>query len=664
MGVTWKYRPDIDGLRALAVLSVVIFHAFPSSLKGGYIGVDIFFVISGYLISSIIFTKISVGKMDFKDFYLRRMKRIFPILILVTISTLFLGWCLLLRDEFRDLGKHVAGSSLFISNFVLWNESGYFDKSTDFKPLLHLWSLAIEEQFYILWPLLIFLFSKLKNGVFTALLFMLIASFSYNIFNISSDPVGTFYSPLSRFWEICAGSLLAFTQHRQLYREDRCSQLQWDIIAYCGLVLICFALISLDEDILYPGFWALCPVVGTVLLIAAGSKAQINAFFFSSKPMVKIGLLSFSFYLWHWPLLAFARIVEGDKLPKLTGISIVLTALILSWASYRFVERPLRFSTKKIVVPLLIGLIVFCGLLGFGIFTTNILGTTLMSDVLNPHVVNAKMDWTFPSGLSKVRLEHRKMSVYYNKFPAEVVFFGDSHMEQYSPHVSRFVKENKAKNVVFYTSAGCLPIPNVYEDLHPYCRNFVEDFLSFIASNPTIKHIVIGACWNCYFLDEIDPVTGKYNYHYLAENKRHDFRGGDGKQRSLLEFKKLVRQLAERFSVTLVFDNPSDLRFDPHLMMPEGMTRKQITFSTRKKSAGVLNEKFERPSNQVILEKEMADLLKDLPVQAITTGHLICPGNECSPLDHLQRPIYKDKSHMRSSFVAEKINIFNKILMN
>lgn len=205
-----KYRPDIDGLRAIAVLSVVAFHFFPSSIKGGFTGVDVFFVISGYLISMIIFKNLDKGTFNFKQFYSRRIQRILPALLLVLVASYVLGYFILLADEYKQLGKHIIGSASFISNFVLWNESGYFEKVAETKPLLHLWSLAIEEQFYIFWPLTLWLAWKIKFNLFSTTILIAIISFYLNVKGIKHDAIATFFSPQTRIWELMSGSILAW----------------------------------------------------------------------------------------------------------------------------------------------------------------------------------------------------------------------------------------------------------------------------------------------------------------------------------------------------------------------------------------------------------------------------------------------------------------------
>lgn len=202
-----KYRADIDGLRAIAVLSVVIFHAFPKLLVGGFIGVDIFFVISGFLISTIIMGSLEQNSFSFIEFYSRRIKRIFPALLLVLIASFVFGWFMLLADEYKQLGKHIAGGAGFVSNFFFWNESGYFDNAAETKPLLHLWSLGIEEQFYIIWPLLLWLSWKNRFSLLTSTIIVIVISFALNVVKVQSDTTAAFYSPQTRFWELLAGSV-------------------------------------------------------------------------------------------------------------------------------------------------------------------------------------------------------------------------------------------------------------------------------------------------------------------------------------------------------------------------------------------------------------------------------------------------------------------------
>lgn len=333
-----KYRADIDGLRAIAVLSVVGFHAFPGWVKGGYIGVDIFFVISGFLISTIIMGTLERDGFSYGDFYGRRIRRIFPALMLVLGCSLLLGWFALLADEFRQLGKHTAGGTAFISNLLLWGEAGYFDTSAEIKPLLHLWSLAIEEQFYIFWPILLGLVWRRKWNFLTITLAIAVASFMLNMLMVQSDPVSAFYSPLSRCWELMIGGVLAYLL---LHRPEIFGKYP-DAQSATGLALLALGLAILDKDTPFPSWRALLPTLGSFLLISAGSGAWLNRQLLASKPMVWFGLISYPLYLWHWPALTFARILNGVTPSPAVRVGAVVFSVVAATLTYRLIEVRFR----------------------------------------------------------------------------------------------------------------------------------------------------------------------------------------------------------------------------------------------------------------------------------------------------------------------------------
>lgn len=362
-----KYRPDIDGLRAIAVLSVVGFHAFPSWIKGGFIGVDVFFVISGFLISGIIYENLDKGEFTFREFYARRIRRIFPALIVVMTACFAFGWFSLLTDEYKQLGKHIAGGASFISNFLLWQESGYFDNSAETKPLLHLWSLGVEEQFYIIWPFLLWLTWKRKLNFFAVTLAIALGSFYLNIRGIKQDPVATFYSPLTRFWELMCGGLLAWVT---IYKKTSFSSIKQkvdrialttiygnkevakgkalaNLSAFTGLALLASGFEIITADFSFPGLWALVPVSAAVLIISAGPAAWINRLILSNKLVVWFGLISYPLYLWHWPLLSFARILESGLPSRNVRIAAVVTSIALAWLTMKWIEKPFRSGNQR-----------------------------------------------------------------------------------------------------------------------------------------------------------------------------------------------------------------------------------------------------------------------------------------------------------------------------
>jgi peptidoglycan/LPS O-acetylase OafA/YrhL len=338
-----QYRPDIDGLRAVAVIPVVAYHLFPKWITGGFIGVDIFFVISGYLISSLILHDLLKGTFSYKQFYIRRIRRIFPALICVLVSTVLTGWFLLPEDEFKNLGKHIASAVVFISNFVFWNESGYFDATAEAKPLLHLWSLAIEEQFYIFWPLLIGLFWK-RRKVFLCMAISLIAvSMAVNVFTTTQDPTAAFYSPLSRIWELLAGALVAYLHLQHPKRSDKLSDLQ----SLLGVILLLLAFSLVTKSAAFPGWWATLPTLGACLLIYSGADSCVNKYVLSQPPIRWVGTISYPMYLWHWPMISLAFIVNHYQSPSAPQrVVIFFLTILLAWLTTRLIEKPVRFGNK------------------------------------------------------------------------------------------------------------------------------------------------------------------------------------------------------------------------------------------------------------------------------------------------------------------------------
>ncbi len=367
-----KYRKDIDGLRAIAVLSVVLFHAFPSMMPGGFTGVDVFFVISGYLISGILFNEFESNTFTYAGFYTRRIKRIIPALILVLISVLAMGWYTLLAQEFESLGKHAFASVLFFQNFNLIHESGYFDNASELKPLLHLWSLAVEEQFYIFWPPLIAWLLRKKKSVTQGILWGIGISFLVNLPRLEIFPSETFYAIYTRFWELLAGAWLArlHFDHPELKSGFKFSK--WASLIGLALLAISFGWINKEDA--FPGFYAVIPILGSVLLISSGPNALINRYLLSSRVLVWIGLISYPLYLWHWPILSFVRILSPATALGLGNASMVkgicvFISLLLSYGSYRWLETPIRKRTLKSIggVPITsVLLLTFFGLGTFG----------------------------------------------------------------------------------------------------------------------------------------------------------------------------------------------------------------------------------------------------------------------------------------------------------
>ncbi|MBI5323302.1 acyltransferase family protein [Bradyrhizobium sp.] len=333
-----KYRPDVDGLRAIAVMLVLNFHAFSGVMPGGFVGVDVFFVISGFLITGIIARELEQGQFSLLTFYVRRIRRIFPALLVVLAASLVLGWVFMLPAFYARLGLDVFASAGFLANIALLLQSGYFDLESARKPLLHLWSLGIEEQFYLAWPLILMLAARRKMSIVTVAAVLGIASFVLNVALIGSKPVAAFYLPFTRAFELLLGAVLACSWDR-VDQGRRAS----DIRAWTGAAMIAASAALLDGHSAFPGWWAILPVAGTALLVSA-PEAWICRAVLASPPLVWIGLISYPLYLWHWPLLVFGATIKFQPLTLTERELVLLLSTVLAWATYAFIEKPIRFG--------------------------------------------------------------------------------------------------------------------------------------------------------------------------------------------------------------------------------------------------------------------------------------------------------------------------------
>jgi len=326
-----RYRADIDGMRSVAVLSVVLFHAFPKLVPGGFVGVDAFFVISGYLITSIIVTDLDEGGFSFKNFYARRVRRLFPALVVVLAVTLALGYWLFLPKELVSLAKNAVASALFSANLTLLSETGYFDLDASLKPLLHLWSLGVEEQFYLLWPVALILTPRRFR--LALILLVMIGSFTFNVALIGRYADEVFYLPFTRVWELMAGAILLRASIKSATAREALS-----VAALVGAGLM---LAYYNPKTPFPGWAALAPVAVTgAALLSQGS--LLNRMLLANPVAVFIGRISYPLYLWHWPLLVFGKAYPLRTLSTLDLTGLVALSFALAWLTYAFIEKPVR----------------------------------------------------------------------------------------------------------------------------------------------------------------------------------------------------------------------------------------------------------------------------------------------------------------------------------
>jgi peptidoglycan/LPS O-acetylase OafA/YrhL len=530
------YRPDIDGLRAVAVLSVVLFHAFPAQLRGGFVGVDVFFIISGFLIGSILVKGMQQGSFSFADFYARRVRRIFPALSVVLLAVLAFGWFALFPDEFKKLGRHAFGGTAFISNFFLWHEVGYFDTAAETKPLLHLWSLGIEEQFYIFWPLLLALAWRLRWNMLAMALLLGAASFALNVWGVQRYASATFYSPASRAWELLLGASLAYMTVNQLRpfvgvrRPHGVSQFDLEHqrlrhgASLLGLGLLAAALVLTTRERAFPGWWALLPTSGALLLIGAGPRAVVNRYLLSNRVLVWIGLVSYPLYLWHWPLLSYAQVIESGPPSATIRASAVAASLALAVATYWLVEKPLRGSTqgraKVIVLSLLMAAL---GLGGIAIYRADGLpqraavlqNAAYQNDLLviedRANAAACKARYGFAADAQYCLLDDVKRD-------PTVVVLGDSHAYHLIAGQTRYWRARGENTMHLGTRVPYLGWPTG-ED--PY-QQATPKMLELAIHTPSVKVIVISTYAKLHLLNE----HGRQSTAMLRETLRQMLAAG------------------------------------------------------------------------------------------------------------------------------------------
>jgi len=491
------YRPDIDGLRGLAVGFVLLFHFFPTLAPGGFVGVDVFFVLSGYLITGIITEEIAAGTFTFGSFYARRVRRLFPALVVVLLVTYAVGWFVLLPEQFEHLGAYIAAAAAFGSNFLSLHEAGYFDSNSHVKPLLHLWSLGIEEQFYALWPLLLFLAARFRLRFILFAAVIGCASFAVNIAYLRSDlgtvqhdlgAVAAFYSPLARFWELMVGAALSLIT----VRGPR------DILSATGLACIALAVYAFVDPSRFPGWLALWPTVGTALLIA-GEGSWINRRVLPA--LAGLGKISYPLYLWHWPVFSLTTIVAGEPSIEIRVV-LALLSIALAYGTWRFIERPIRFGqfrgSARAIAALCIGIAVIGGA-GLVTYKANGLPFRMHYEVVNRGEPGNEY---FFAQLEK-RFHHCEPPELYahrlriNGYPARcvqtregtpnVALVGDSIAEDLIVGLAEAFPQS---NIVTYIR-NAMPVPGPQPSAE---RDFSEIF-DHLLHSPSISTVILGAHW-------------------------------------------------------------------------------------------------------------------------------------------------------------------------
>lgn len=639
-----KYRPDIDGLKALAVLSVIVFHFAGTWVPGGFIGVDIFFVISGYLIARSTLVEIQSRDYSVLRYFARRAKRIFPSLILLLTFLWTAGWFVFLPEEYASLGKHMGAASVFISNWLLWREIGYFDIAAELKPLLNLWSLGVEEQFYLLFPLFIWLGLKLRRQVFMLLLLLAIGSLWLSEARVSTHAGWAYYHPVSRIWELLAGSLLAYAElhflHRALANSASTAVAQayrWQqglaahVLSALGLLLIASALFLYDKALPFPGLSAAVPVLGALLIISAGPMACCNRLLLARPVMIYVGLISYPLYLWHWPLIASVRLVDGAE-PGL-AIKLVLVALTfgVSMLSYHLVERPIRFgrfSHSKALSPTLWAVLLCLGALGFATYKAGGFPQRFAAEVDGMAAHNEAPDTAALPPLTGKK----------------VVLIGDSHAGVLKTDLADYYRL-RGEALEVFDQGGCAPFLNL--DRHDpghepqVCPRVINRGIETALDDPAVSTVI--------FVGRLDTLNHLFDTADSATDTAYRQKQDD-RARNYRLLASAVDQTLQRFvgknKKVILIDTVPSLDFDP------GLCRwRPVRFGTTRKDPCVVPRTMVEAQQQEFRAVFEAAAQRYPFVRVFDPLPALCDAEVCyGSKDGVM--LYSDDSHLTPAGVA------------
>lgn len=621
-------RNDVDGMRAVAVIAVVIYHAFPTQIPGGFVGVDVFFVISGFIISRLIFQGLDQDTFSFAGFYARRIRRIFPPVIAVMLFSLGVGWFVLFSDEYAQLGKHVTAGASFLSNFALWSEAGYFDAAKEVKPLLHLWSLGIEEQFYLVFPVLAWAVWKLRLSFAAVFSLLGVASLAYSLVIVQSDAVADFYSPASRVWELLAGSLLAWTVHRGF--SERWHAQFCNVLSATGMVLLVLAFAFIHPEG-FPGVWAIGPVVGAVLVIAAGPTALINRWVLSNSVALWFGWISFALYLWHWPLLSFARILLGEVPSFEVRAIAVLLAVALAWISTQFFETPIRRQSGRKSVAALVVVMVLTGGAGIWVWMSAGLSTRDMAKI-GQEATDAARDWAYET-TRMVNGEIVGVHTLAGSEPEQAVFLGSSIMGQYFPRAKRIYQDGPQPRLtaVYASRNHCTPMPMYDLVSGPEKINCLEYYRAAmqLAKREKVVRVVLAGEWPSFHREGAITAQGAA---------------------FVLDIKALV---ASGKAVYLIGRSPSNQLFDPLNL---------ARASSRLLGSSLPDQSIDRAVAENL--SALADLERIAALAGATVVNpldYLCGPATC-PTVSAGKPLYNDSSHIRAEYARSSATFIDELV--
>ena len=564
-----QYRKEIDGLRAVAVVPVIFAHSGFKMFAGGFVGVDIFFVISGYLITSILIEDIENNKFSLLNFYERRARRILPALFFVMLCCLPFAWFWMLPNQLKDFSQSLIAVSFFASNVLFWKESGYFDAAAEEKPLLHTWSLAVEEQYYLLFPIFLFLAWRFgKQRVFWLIVIFSVISLTLSEWGWRHKPSANFYLAPTRAWELFAGSIAAFIVQQNGVRAH-------NIFSVFGLIAVVASIFIYDSATPFPSAYALLPVVGVVLIILFGRADTVVGKILSNPLLVGMGLISYSAYLWHQPLFAFARIRSIEKPSISLMLALSFLSIVLAVISWKFVEQPARnknsgfFKSRKRLIGFSVaGTLAFCSLGLWG------------------HVENGAT-WRLPKNMQALAQGINDVNPYINRCQidagdvpqhplaactdffvgetASVVFVGDSHSDAISYQAQKLLFEHTIGSyAVAY--AGCIGLPGFYrvdQSSNHKCAEYNKGILDY-AREVRAKTIVITSRFPLYLygkgtnqpIGRFEKTSSGFVDTIAAKSQRPSGDDAARRQRVLDGIADKIIELAKEFNVVLVLPVP------------------------------------------------------------------------------------------------------------
>ncbi len=629
-----KFRSDINGLRAYAVIFVVLFHFGIPPFNGGFVGVDVFFVISGYLMTRIIVEGIGVGKFSILKFYLARCKRIIPPLIVLCVILLIVGYFIIPPAEYATLSKHILTSVTFTSNMMYYREAGYFDVGSSYKWLLHTWSLSVEWQFYLVLPIfLIAVSSWLKGKYKLSLIVSFLASFALALVLSKKDPSLSYFFFGSRAWEMIAGGL-AYT-----YSVKNISSQTKRAVTYLNVLVLVVSAVMINDSVAWPGVLTLIPVTATAIIIAITGDGWI----LENKVVQKIGLWSYSIYLYHWPLLVASGIYFTDK-NIFVGMILTVISIIMGWFSYRFVEdksgRIFAWFSKPVALfPSALALVVIGGFL----FKTGGLPShapervNQISSYAEDSNHAAKACFVIDSLISP----ECKFGPKKENSEVDLVVIGDSHA--YAT-LSSVIESNPQASVVFIAQSGCPAVPGVNQVSRPNCGQFMTNAFDSAKSKYKNASILIVSSFSQY-------IHGKNGTKF--KEARYSFNGEPGTLSSFMShLNESIKGLGDERNVFILSPIP-DFSYDVVFRMSRnamlGMNAeiKESMFAYKKRSDDILSSL-----------NAMANESKNIKILDVTD--YLCSENECYGSKN-GIPLYRDNNHLSETGNKVLTPLFSQI---